>query len=232
MTEFPFPYSIRKSKRSKRLGLKVSPEHGVQLVVPERMSEVKALQFLHEHRAWVEKHIHVWKPKTDLVLPPETIELVALQQTWGVTYEHNHFSRRTQIIERADRSLVYFGREDDAHKMEKLTEWVEKKAAHYLSERLLHWSRETKLEFAQLNFRSQKTLWGSCTRNKNISLNNRLIFFAEPLVDYVLVHELCHTKQMNHGVKFWRLVSDFVPDYLERRAALNKAKHLIPRWVG
>ncbi len=65
---------------------------------------------------------------------------------------------------------------------------------------------------------NQKTLWGSCSARGVISLNWRLLAAPRPIFEYVVVHELCHLRERNHGPRFWRLVGNVLPDYRERRA--------------
>ena len=69
---------------------------------------------------------------------------------------------------------------------------------------------------------NQKTLWGSCSARGVISLNWRLVTAPKPVFEYVVVHELCHLRERNHGPRFWRLVGGLVPDYRERRQWLKK----------
>lgn len=70
--------------------------------------------------------------------------------------------------------------------------------------------------------RNQKTLWGSCSCNGRLSFNYKIVFLPDHLVEYLLTHELCHLKEMNHGSKFWNLVARTIPDYRARRRELKK----------
>ena len=70
--------------------------------------------------------------------------------------------------------------------------------------------------------RNQKTRWGSCSSNGNLNFNNRLLFVRKELVDYVVVHELAHRKEMNHSNAFWNVVEKYMPDYKERRKKLRE----------
>ena len=70
--------------------------------------------------------------------------------------------------------------------------------------------------------RNQKTRLGSCSSNGNLNFNNRLLFVPKELVDYVVVHELAHRKEMNHSNAFWNVVEKYMPDYEERRKKLRE----------
>jgi predicted metal-dependent hydrolase len=75
--------------------------------------------------------------------------------------------------------------------------------------------------------KSMRSRWGSCTSNKDISLNIFLMMVPWELIDYVLVHELTHTKALHHGPDFWGLVAEVMPDYKERKKKLSTLQHLI-----
>jgi predicted metal-dependent hydrolase len=72
------------------------------------------------------------------------------------------------------------------------------------------------------NIRKMKTRWGSCRRSGKITLNKTLIKLPLPIIDYVIIHELCHLKEFNHGKGFYQLMSQALPDWYERREALFK----------
>lgn len=101
---------------------------------------------------------------------------------------------------------------------------LEKEARAYLPRRLQHLADAYGMSFESIRYGNQKGRWGSCSSQGTISLNVGLMSLPLELVDYVLVHELCHTKHMNHSADFWQLVEDCLPDYRERRKIL-KDKH-------
>lgn len=94
-----------------------------------------------------------------------------------------------------------------------------------ISERLAYFNQRYGFAFRRVTVRFLKSRWGSCTADRNLSFNYRLLYVPPELFDYVVVHELCHCKEMNHSARFWTLVSQTIPDYRERRAAL-RAYHL------
>lgn len=79
-------------------------------------------------------------------------------------------------------------------------------AADYLPKRLSVLSVEHQLPYRQVKLRDLRSRWGSCSSQKNISLSIHLMRLPKHLIDYVLLHELCHTKEMNHGAGFWALM--------------------------
>src|SRR5690606_14502003 len=88
---------------------------------------------------------------------------------------------------------------------ELLIRWLKKMAKIYLASQLNKISEVTQLSYKNLTIRDQQTRWGSCTRDKNISLNFRILFLPEHLASHILIHELCHTVHLNHSDKFWSL---------------------------
>lgn len=79
-------------------------------------------------------------------------------------------------------------------------------------------------EFNRISIKNQKTRWGSCSSKRNLNFNYRILFLPEDLCDYVIVHELCHLKELNHSSNFWKLVSVTITNCKEKRKELNNIK--------
>ena len=90
-------------------------------------------------------------------------------------------------------------------------------------EKLAYWNAIYKFTYKRVAIRNQRRSWGSCTSLKNLNFSYKILFLPERLQDYLIVHELCHLEELNHGKKFWELVAQEIPDYTERR---NELKHL------
>ena len=78
-----------------------------------------------------------------------------------------------------------------------------------------------RFSYKAIKIKNQKTRWGSCSRNKNLNFNYKLIFLPKKQQDYIIIHELCHLKEFNHSRKFWSLVEKIMPDYLEIKNELR-----------
>lgn len=95
-------------------------------------------------------------------------------------------------------------------------------ARNYLAKRLKQLSDYTDIHYQKMRLSSANTRWGSCSSNGTISLNWKLIMAPAGIIDYVIIHELCHVKHMNHAKAFWQLVAVYLPDCKERRKWLRQ----------
>ena len=89
------------------------------------------------------------------------------------------------------------------------------KAYEVVWNKVLHFNKFYKYEIGKIFIRNQKTRWGSCSGKKNLNFNYKIVFLPEHLQDYIIVHELCHLKEMNHSSKFWNNVALKIPNYRE-----------------
>ena len=99
-------------------------------------------------------------------------------------------------------------------------------ARSLIKDRLLHYNILYKFKVKGFSIRNQQTRWGSCSGKSRLNFNYRLVLLPTDLVDYVIVHELCHLQEMNHSPKFWQLVEQTIPDHKLRRRRL-KQFHLL-----
>lgn len=97
--------------------------------------------------------------------------------------------------------------------LKELRHFYKREAIRYLTEQFNYWASTMNLAPKQLKFREQKTRWGSCSSRGVINLNWRLICFSPEIINYVIVHELCHMRHMNHSAKFWAEVEKYFPTY-------------------
>jgi predicted metal-dependent hydrolase len=94
-------------------------------------------------------------------------------------------------------------------------------ARAHIQERLTYWSAVYGVTYGQVAIRNQSSRWGSCSKKGNLNFNYRIAFMPAHLLDYVIVHELCHLTEFNHSENFWNLVARAVPEYKKIRNELR-----------
>jgi predicted metal-dependent hydrolase len=219
------PYILRVSAKAKRVRLLVTLETGLEIVVPTwfRASRVPAIVEKNSH--WIERAFQKAKAFQGASRPttiwqiPEEISLPAIDRKWSVVCCRD--DKRTVVVvhETSTATLSLQGVTEDAAACQTaLKSWLTQMGKDHLIPWLKQVSERTGLSYSSVSIRQQKTRWGSCSPRGSISINARLLFLPPELVTYVLVHELCHTRELNHSHKFWRLVELYLPDYrqLER----------------
>ncbi len=96
------------------------------------------------------------------------------------------------------------------------------KAYIHIKERLEFFNNFYGYQYNRISIRNQKSRWGSCSSKKNLNFNYKILFLPPEICDYIVVHELCHLKELNHSRFFWDLVFKTIPDYKEIRKKLLK----------
>ncbi len=86
-------------------------------------------------------------------------------------------------------------------------------ARRRVNDRLVHFNTVYGYSYGKVCIKNQKTRWGSCSSKRNLNFNYKIIFLPEHLVDYIIVHELCHLEEFNHGKRFWDLVARTIPHH-------------------
>lgn len=213
-------YRLRRSSRAKRLRVTVSPD-GVQVVVPLRTPEPEIQTFLDRYSAWI---VRKWdaidavlarhpgpRHLEDGVSVPLRGEPVPLRVTTGnrprVVVDREITVRLRPGPEGLDRESEILGLLEAGLRREARVEALELIARH---------GPPNDLHPQSLRIKGQKRLWGSCSTRGVINLNWRLILAPREIIEYVVVHELCHLREPHHRSSFWRLVEGILPDYEAR----------------
>lgn len=233
-----FDYQIRESARAKYMSLRVSVERGLEVVIPRGFNRTLITTFLREKQAWVQsalakvQHARSRRTSEPADALPTLITFPSIDRTWNVVYEPRRI-RNVTLHDKQDGQLRISG---PVHNVEAchavLQRWAHRQAHTALVPWLRQLSTETGIAFARTAIRCQKSRWGSCSTSGTISLNQKLLFIEPDLVRYVLIHELCHMREMNHSRHFWKLVGQFHPDFRLARRRLKDAWFQMPRWAG
>lgn len=96
------------------------------------------------------------------------------------------------------------------------------RAKKVITSRVKELAEKLDFKYNRISIKDMKSRWGSCSADRNLNFNFRLNYLPTELMDYVIIHEFCHLKEMNHGENFWKLVELYCPDYILKRRALKK----------
>ncbi len=227
-------FSVRESGRAKRLSIKVFPRGRVEVVVPKRTRPAAVREFVDAHRDWIKKarqqfaEDHAPEP----FALPLSIHLEGIDRHYRVRYEPQDGAKTVKYRVRAG-ALVLSGKTSDEKLcVSALKRWLTGLARTAFRPRLSSLSSLTGNSFLKMHVRGQRTCWGSHSSTGTISLNYCLMFLEPAHLRYVMIHELCHARHMNHSKRFWRFVSEFEPDYKRLDKDLNSSWKKIPTWVG
>ena len=128
---------------------------------------------------------------------------------------NRHIEQTRQLNEKDAESGIRKLSDEDIRRLREL-------AYPVISERVRHFSEIIGVDYGSITIRNQKTRWGSCSSNGNLSFNCLLMLAPPDVLDYVVVHELCHRKEMNHSKRFWDEVEKVLPDYRKQRRWLKE----------
>ena len=223
-----YPYTLIKSARAKYVRIKISASGELSVVLPRGISAKHAHTFVQKKAQWILKTLQN-TTTTAAEIFPESLDLALLGEHWGIEYIYDSQQENIKLKEHENHQLALIG---DTQNWEttkkKLNHWCKQKAKKTFNKMMQELAEFHGFHFNKLSIRSQKTRWGSCATNKNISLNSKLILMPENVVKYVMIHELCHTLEMNHSASFWRLVEDCDSDFKNNRKQLKTlGKHVI-----
>lgn len=249
MTTWPPAFNVRRSLRARRTFLQVTPEAGLEIVVPDRLKRFNIEKLLNDKRNWIEKMLARFRvpflnaqPNAEAyttanAIPlekPNTIECQALSETWQVHYHPTQSKRITLKMHHIpEKILILKGDTDNIPLcLKTLKKWLMKQAHATLIPWLHTLSLQTQLTYHRTTIRGQSTLWGSCNAKKTISLNYKLLFLPKALAEHVLLHELCHLKYLNHSERFWLFLKSFDDNFIENKKALKLAERYVPAWLG
>jgi predicted metal-dependent hydrolase len=232
-----YAYSVRFSPRAKSARIKLSASDGLIVVVPAGFDPDRISALVDAKRDWIARAVERLEErrgflaaKPRLVLPDQVL-LRAIGEGWSTEYRQTSARSVTAVERSGKRLLVYGDVSDERAARAAVRRWVARKTREHLEPWLLSLARENDFMIKEVHIKSQRTRWASCSATGTISLNLRLMFLPSHLVHYVLLHELTHTREMNHSRRFWAQVADVVPNFEAADQELREGWRLIPTWI-
>lgn len=219
-----FDYTIKRHPKRKRLALLVT-DNGVEVRAPLHVNERSLHQWVREQSLWVEKQLktkELRQQQKPTIENGNTICFLGRDYTLHIS-QHNH----NQVVEVSEQLHVHHTTKQNAHNV--FSNWLKQEAKLYISERCQELALTLNLQqqVTGIGFRKTKSKWGHCTSAGKLQFNWLLIMAPVEVIDYVIIHELCHLTHMNHSKAFWELVGQYCPTYKLQKKWLNDNGHRI-----
>lgn len=214
---------VRLGRKYRNLSLRMAPGKGVWVNVPLGYSASQVTDFIKKHIEWIDNNL-------------EKFEAQKLEKQYSIGDKIKTRLHSVELVEHTGAGFASrkVGREIKLYvpslvKQEVLnkvvTDFIAKvmklECQELLPMRVKELADRYGFKYGKLSFRNNSTNWGSCSAENNISLNVRLMLTRNEVIDYVILHELCHTKVRNHSDQFWSLVESVCPDYKTLRKELK-----------
>lgn len=224
--EEPIPFRLYRTAR-RRMILRIHTDATVIVNAPKRVPLAEIEAFVLKRADWIRRHQDQCHPPP----LPQRYEDGATFRYLGKLYRlsiERSILNRVMLTEQ-DVLKLYTTRLEEAHIKQMIEHWYQIQAEIVLHERLGHClnvAAAAGIAFeGPLRLRKMKSCWGTCTKDRKITLNLHLLGADPACIDYVILHELCHLKELNHGPKFYALLSELLPDWKARRQRLNAISH-------
>jgi predicted metal-dependent hydrolase len=213
-------YTLKRSGKRRSIGLRID-DRGLTVSVPLRASEKWLSSVLQDKARWVVEKLDGWqtcKPPAFRWRDGEKIdflgELLELRVVPGLFATPAHLSGKVLWVFVANDN-------DTAHIEQAVSHWYQHEAEQLFARRVEHYAPLLNTVPRTVKLSQAQTQWGSCTAHGSVRLNVQLIKLPMRLIDYVVVHELAHLRELNHSAAFWRVVESVCPDYADLRSELR-----------
>jgi predicted metal-dependent hydrolase len=218
------PYKIRRSDRARHARIVVDAS-GVEVVVPRRMALRHVEPFVREKGPWIERTLRRYR-EAERALPVPVLEtggsVPYLGQELLLRVNVERGRVRDHVGRRGDVLHVKVGERGEDAVRHALERWYRKRARIEVAARLDAATRRAGTSYTRLTIRGQRTRWASCSSTGAMSFNWRLLLAPQPILDYVIEHEVAHLEVLDHSPRFWRLLASRCPDYKQHERWLKR----------
>jgi len=213
------PYTLTFSPRRKTVKVSVSAADGVEVVAPAGTAPEIVARTVESRAKWVVQQLLELKdvqahPAKEYV-NGESFPYLGRAYRLAI---HPEPARRYAIVGiEGDELSVRLKDADPSLVRKAVLAWYRRQAKQVIEQRIAYFAPKLRVQPSRLTIKDQKLRWGSCTKTNGIIINYRAVMAPIHVLDYIVVHELCHVMEKSHTARFWRLVADLLPDYEARK---------------
>ncbi|MCK5890003.1 MAG: M48 family metallopeptidase [Methylococcales bacterium] len=234
---------MRRSLRAKKLRVIVTPDK-IEVVAPNNTSEKQVRDFVKEHKDWIERTYSKVKDQKKAIkktVPESYKDGILIPFRGGpckLNVSKTSSACETQVVYKKGEFNVVIpdllsNKNDESEWVHQaLIIWMKQQAYKDVWEIVEEYGQKKNLYPNAIRIKTQKSRWGSCSAKRNININWLLMLAPKAVLTYVVIHEICHLKEMNHSARFWDLVGEHYPLYQQQRDWLKKNGSSLMAFIG
>lgn len=211
--------TIIRSRKRKSVGIQVLQNATIKVTIPYFFPKFRVTKILEEKEEWI-------RAAQQKILARQEKKVEKGNYLYlGKSYRLEIRPGQKELIEVSDK--LYIASFNNKFLQKYLTSWYKQQARKIIVERVNHYAKIAGLSFRSIALTSAETRWGSCSNNKTLNFNWKLIMAPMEVIDYVVTHELAHLTELNHSRSFWETVRKMYPLYREYRTWLKRNGHML-----
>jgi len=231
----PIPYQLKLSPKARQVYLRVEPGRGLQVTIPKRYPKRAIPDLVESQRDWITAALTELDNKTPAIYrqwPPPQLRLNACQAMVNVRYTDTPSAvSGSATWETLNDLHLILDTNNKAMVAQCIAGALKPRASQVLGPWLERCAAHSRLSYKRMVIRGQRTVWGSYSSSGTLSLNYKLLFVNPDIVDYVLLHELAHTRHLDHSEAFWRFLDGLKPNSRQLDRQLKEAGTQVPPWL-
>lgn len=214
-------YQLQRSKRARSIRIEITPQAEVIVTAPNLVPNFFIERFVNSKADWITRHLGRIKHNQVIL---EKNEILLFGQKYQLIFDHQapqvgvFLQQQTVIVQNLT------AKSSSALKQQ-LERFLKNTAQKYIVIRCQTLAKKMGIQYRAITLRQQKSRWGSCSSQGNLNFNWRLIHYPVEIIDYVIIHELAHRKEMNHSARFWAIVQTYDANYQTHRRELQKKRY-------
>ncbi|MBS4538646.1 M48 family metallopeptidase [Clostridium sp. D2Q-11] len=221
---YTIAFEIIYSKR-KTMEISIKPPGIIKVKAPRRLSEEQIIQWVKSKSEWIAKKTSEFKDIEHMLRKKEYIngeKFMYLGEEYPLEIIIDKSLAKSKVKNLNDKFYIHTSIREEYIMNDAMEQWYRERTEEIILEKIKYYEKYFNVVPNKIKIKEQKRIWGSCSSKKNLNFNWRLSMAPISVIEYIVVHEMCHLIHMNHSKKFWNLVGDIMPNYKEKREWLKK----------
>ncbi|PAB59224.1 M48 family metallopeptidase [Anaeromicrobium sediminis] len=204
-------------KNRKTLKLEIVDKNQIKVTAPKKTSMNHIFNFIDKNEKWIYEKLS--SPKYIKSILDENAKLLFFGEEFPVKI----IAHKKEEVYIKDKMIIVNAKDKNEERIKSLLkEWYRYHTRKYIENRVKDFSHKLKLFPGSIRIKDVKTRWGSCSSKRNLNFNLRLAMAPREVIDYVIIHEMCHLVHLNHSKEFWGLVEKILPNYKKYKNHLKE----------